>query len=98
MEGNQRNLTKPFNNMRSMSNNKSNRIRMEHWKVVAVMVAFYDVVVVNGAFFLALWLRFDCAFSMIPKDYLYAWSKFTPLYSGICFVVFFGGFHLWKGQ
>lgn len=82
MKNNRENLTKLING------NSSKRTWLEHWKLIAILVAFYDVIAVNGAFFLALWLRFDCAFSMIPKDYLYAWLKFTPIYSAVCFAVF----------
>ena len=33
------------------------------------------------AFFLALWLRFDCRFSMIPEEYLLVWMRFAPIYA-----------------
>ena len=62
---------------------------IKHWQVIALLVVLYDFVVVNGAYFLALWLRFDCAFSQIPKEYLVAWMHFTPIYSLVCFVVFY---------
>ena len=62
---------------------------IKHWQIIAFFVVIYDFIVVNGAYFLALWLRFDCAFSQIPKDYLTAWMKFTPIYSVVCFVVFY---------
>ena len=69
--------------------NKSSQVRIKHWQIIALLVVAYDFVVVNGAYFLALWLRFDCAFSEIPGDYLMSWVKFTPIYSVICFVVFY---------
>ena len=28
-----------------------------HWRVVAVLLAIYDVIVVNMSYFMALWLR-----------------------------------------
>ena len=40
----------------------------EHWHIVAVLLMLYDVVVVIGAYCVALWLRFDCHFSEIPHD------------------------------
>ena len=62
---------------------------LKHWQIIALLVVIYDVIVVNGAYFIALWLRFDCAFSQIPAYYLLAWMKFTPIYTVICFVVFY---------
>ena len=32
----------------------------------------YDVIVVNGAYFVALWMRFDCEYSAINPEYLQA--------------------------
>ena len=68
---------------------KTSKFLLKHWHLIALYVVIYDFVVVNGAYFLALWLRFDCAFSQISKDYLTAWMKFTPIYSLVCFVVFY---------
>ncbi|MBE6607642.1 MAG: polysaccharide biosynthesis protein [Ruminococcaceae bacterium] len=52
----------------------------------------YDLAVFVGAYFLALWLRFDCHFSEIPNDYLAAWLKFSPIYAIISLFVF------WKAR
>ena len=62
---------------------------IKHWQVIALLVVVYDFMVVNGAYFAALWLRFDCAFSQIPERYLLAWMKFTPIYTVVCFAVFY---------
>ena len=61
---------------------------LEHWHIIAVLLVFYDVVAVNGAYFLALWFRFDCRFSFIPIVYLNDWIHFLPFYTIICLVVF----------
>ena len=76
---------------------KTKPTAVEHWKMVAIMIAVYDAIVVNGAYFIALWLRFDCAFSAIPFEYRDAWLKFTPIYSVVCFFVFYG-FHLYQSM
>ncbi len=68
---------------------KTSKFLLKHWHLIALYVVIYDFVVVNGAYFLALWLRFDCAFSQIPDDYLIPWLKFTPIYSVVCFAVFY---------
>ena len=49
----------------------------------------YDILAVTAAYFFALWLRFDCHFSEIPKIYLFAWQRFVPIYALICVVVFY---------
>ena len=78
-----------FNNRNDSANRKPRQPGLEHWKLVAVFVVIYDMIVANGAYFLALWLRFDCAFSQISDSYLDPWLKFSPIYSVVCFVVFY---------
>ena len=60
---------------------------MRRWDLSALL-AVYDVIAVNLSYFLALWLRFDCTFSLISEDYLNAWMRFIPIYSFICILVF----------
>ena len=56
----------------------------QHWVGVAVLLLIYDAIAVNVSFFSALWVRFDCRFSMIPARYLSAWLHFTPIYTVFC--------------
>ena len=49
----------------------------------------YDILAVNFAYFLALWLRFDCRISDIERIYLTPWAKFAPIYTVLCIVVFY---------
>ncbi len=67
---------------------RSSRKVLEHWQIISLCLIVYDLLVSNGAFFLALWLRFDCHFSSIPQNYLQAFLGFVPIYSVIVFVVF----------
>ncbi len=62
---------------------------IEHWHVVNFFLLAYDIVTVNAAYFLALWLRFDCSFSLIPDEYLSAAFHFAPFYTAFCLLVFF---------
>ena len=62
--------------------------RLEHWQVVAIYLVVYDAVVIAASFFGALWFRFDCRFQMIPKEYLFPYLKFLPIYLVFCIVVF----------
>lgn len=85
-------LTKPSeeNNRLDESTHSRNgkRFGFEHWHMVSFLLFAYDVIAVNGAYFLSLWLRFDCEYSEIPSEYLMAWLKFVPIYTVVCFVVF----------
>ena len=59
-----------------------------NWQIVALLLVLYDLAVVTGAYFAALWFRFDCRFTEIPHEYLRAWSEFAPMYAAISVVVF----------
>ena len=61
---------------------------MKHWHKIAVFLILYDLAVVVGAYFAALWLRFNCQFTQIPANYLEAWLKFSPIYACASIVVF----------
>ena len=60
----------------------------EHWKMISLWLMIYDVITGNGAYFLALWLRFDCRFSTIPEMYLMGWMRYVPIHTVVCLVVF----------
>ena len=62
--------------------------RFEHWHMIALLLMIYDVVAVNISYFFALWLRFDCRFSVIPEEYFTAFIEFVPVYSVVCIAVF----------
>ena len=64
----------------------------QHWHIVALLLALYDVVAVNMAYFMALWFRFDCSFSEMltdGADYLTIFLQFIPIYSVLCVTTFF---------
>lgn len=69
-----------------MSNKKT--VRLELWHTVAAFLVLYDIIAACAAYFLALWIRFDCRYSMIPTDYLNAYAKFIPFYAVACVIVF----------
>lgn len=48
----------------------------------------YDFFALNFAYFLALWIRFDCVYSNIKPIYINAWRSFTLPYSVIAVTVF----------
>lgn len=63
--------------------------RLEHWKVIALYLFFYDVIVINLSYFLGLWLRFDLSYSLIPDIYLSSFLKFAPFYTIFTVIIFF---------
>ena len=75
--------TKHVNSRRSVKSRL-----LEHWHLVSFCLIIYDIFVANAAFFIALWLRFDCNFSEIPEEYLRSWLLFTPIYSVIILLSF----------
>ena len=64
------------------------KIKLKHWYVMAGLLIICDLIAGVGAYFAALWLRFDCRFSDIPQEYLAAWMKFAPVYAVISIAVF----------
>ena len=73
-------------------NNKDNTPRTSggflHWQIISAILIIYDFIAVNMAYFAALWLRFDCRFTLIPDRYLQPWLHFVPIYTVICLVIF----------
>ncbi len=62
--------------------------KIEHWQVVAAYLLLFDIVAINASYFLALFLRFDLHYSLIPAVYLNALLKFAPVYTIFTVVVF----------
>ena len=69
--------------------------KLEHWKIIAIYLAIYDIVAVNFSYFMALLIRFDFRYSLIPTEYFSAWRSFAPIYTIIVLVVF-GCMHLYN--
>ena len=67
---------------------KKMKKKMEHWEVVTMMLMAYDFLAVTVSYFAALWIRFDCRFSMIDDKYLQAYYRTILVYAGFCIVVF----------
>lgn len=64
------------------------RRRIFHWQLVSVFLVAYDLVAVIFSYFIALLVRFDCRFSLIPHDYLEGYYKSIIVYAIIVAVVF----------
>lgn len=71
------------------TNRKKFKLRkMHHWEVVTMGLLIYDAMSIAAAYFLALWLRYDCRISQIDQKYMEAYLKFIPIYIVICIVIF----------
>lgn len=57
------------------------RFVVQHWHKVVLCLVLYDIVAMIGAYFFALWIRFDCRFSEIPDYYFSSWLSFAPIYA-----------------
>ena len=64
-------------------------IELKYWNGAAIILAIYDMLAVNLAYFIGLWLRFDLKISNIEPNYIFAWARFVPIYTLICFVIFY---------
>lgn len=79
--------------MNSNKTPKYKKPKMAHWQVINLGLMLYDVLAVNAAFFLAMWLRFDCSISVMLDEYrhyLEAFLKFAPIYTVVCILIFWG--------
>ena len=65
--------------------------KMEHWHVIAILLAVYDVMAISASYFVGLWMRFDFVFSRINPVYLDAYRKFLPIYILFSLVGFYCG-------
>lgn len=68
--------------------NNKNNFGFQHWHIVALLLVVYDFIAVNGAYFFALWMRFDCHYTEIPVHYLVAWLRYVPINSIVCLIIF----------
>ena len=75
---------------------KLGKFQLEHWQIISLLLVIYDYCAVVGAYFLALWLRFDGIFSAIPQQYLSPYRSFVFLFALICIVIF-AAFHMYRG-
>ncbi|MGN0342942.1 MAG: polysaccharide biosynthesis protein [Roseburia sp.] len=67
---------------------KGLRRTIEHWETVSLMLMVYDFLAVALSYFAALWIRFDCRFSLIEAKYLQAYYHTILIYAVFCVVVF----------
>ena len=71
------------------------RVQLEHWHIIRAGLVVYDTIAICAAYFLALWLRFDCQFSEIPDNYLDPYLQTILIYVLFSLAVFWG-MHLYN--
>ena len=58
--------------MKNQSMNKDKNPRTSggflYWQIISTILIIYDFIAVNIVFFAALWMRFDCRFTLIPDS------------------------------
>ena len=62
--------------------------RFKHSQIISIPLMLYDFVTVCGAYFLALFLRFDCVYSAIPARYMIPYKRFILPYAAFCILLF----------
>ena len=62
--------------------------RFEHWQIISVALMLYDFVAVCGAYFLALFLRFDGVYSAIQARFMIPYKRFILPYAVFCILLF----------
>ena len=62
--------------------------KLEHWEIVSLLLMVYDFTAILVSYFAALWIRFDCKFGGIQKDYLQTYFHTVWIYAIFCVVVF----------
>ena len=67
---------------------KGSKRKVEHWKVVRLLLMVYDFIAVIVSFGIALWLRFDCKVTSVELQYLTTYKKTIIIYALFCLVVF----------
>ena len=62
--------------------------RIKHWHKIAYLLVVYDFVTIVFSYFMALWFRFDCHFSVIPAEYLNPYMLGILPYAAVSVVIY----------
>ena len=70
--------------------NSINKIKsLPQWVFRAFYLSLYDLITVNFAYFIVLWLHYNLRYTTIPLKYLQAYLSFVPVYSLFTLSVFY---------
>ncbi len=70
-----------------MKNSNPHKL-IEHWQFIAILLGIYDFIAFHIAFFLALWLRHDCVYSRIDKEYIWAYLSTVSIAAAVSVVIY----------
>ena len=76
--------------MKNKTENKKRGFRISRSKIAVMLLFLYDAIAVNFSYLFTLWLRFDCQINEVDPEFLEAWMKFTPIYTVLILIVFWG--------
>jgi len=63
-------------------------VSIKDWKIKAGIIGFFDVMLISGAYFLALLTRFDFKFSHISQIYIAGYEQLMPMFVVLSVAVF----------
>ncbi|MCD7761788.1 MAG: polysaccharide biosynthesis protein [Lachnospiraceae bacterium] len=79
-----------------MKNHTGDKMKIQHWKVIAAGLMVYDAIAIAFSYFFGLWLRFDFQYTMIDSNYIQAYAHFIPVYI-IVSILFFSKMRMYRG-
>ncbi len=62
--------------------------KIRHWHKISILLVLYDMLAVNLAYFLGLWLRYDFRFSQIEGIYIRIWLMYAPAHALVSVFIF----------
>ena len=63
--------------------------RLRHWHFYAALLLIYDIIVILGSYFFALWSRFDFVYSSIPAESFSNYTRAMPVVVTVSIAIFF---------
>ncbi|MCI8506434.1 MAG: polysaccharide biosynthesis protein, partial [Lachnospiraceae bacterium] len=67
---------------------KFHKFKLRHAQIIALCMAVYDFVTVIAAYGLALWIRFDCQYQQIPRNYFRSYLQNICFHAAICLLLY----------
>ena len=71
-----------------ISEDNESRLITKIKKHIPLLLGMYDMIISALAYFVTLWIRFDCRYTQIPDRFLEAWMKFAPIYALVTVLVY----------
>lgn len=63
--------------------------KIQHWHVISMWLMMFDVAAICLSYFGALWIRFDCHFQEIPREYFRSYYYYILIYAAFCVLIFY---------